>query len=97
MFFHCFWRVTSLIIENKNESVVNINYFFSASQPNQIKSSNPALRQPLSRRKGLQGVGWADSPLPCHCSSKQHHHVLVVFVGWLNAIVSHQSLLFLHE
>ena len=42
-------------------------------------------------------MGWSDLPLPCRCSSKQHHHVLVVFVGWLNAIASHQFLLFLHE
>jgi hypothetical protein len=57
MFLHCFWRVTSLIIENKNESVVNINYFFSASQPNQIKPLTPPSANPFRGGRGFRGWG----------------------------------------
>ena len=69
MLIHCMDgdRVGRVI---KTKIIVEFNnYFFSASQANYIKPSVVTLHQPLPQR--LPGVGWADSPMICRCSSEQ--------------------------
>ena len=84
----------------KTKIIVELsNYFFSrpvSSQPNYIKHLIVALHQPLPHRLLGLGVGWTDSPMPCHCNSKWHHYGGGV-CRWSTALVKHQSLLFLRE
>ena len=46
----------------------------------------------LAPYQRLQGVGWADSPLPC-CWISKCHTMVNVFVGWSTALDSRQSIL----
>ncbi len=72
----------------KTKIIVELsNYFFSrpvSSQPKYIKHSIAALHQLLPHRILGPGVGWADSPMHCHCKS-----AMVVLLSNVNPYYSY--------
>jgi hypothetical protein len=72
----------------KTKIIVELsNYFFPrpvSSQPKYIKHSIAALHQLLPHRLLGPGVGWADSPMHCHCKS-----AMVVLLSNVNPYYSY--------